>query len=102
MVYISSGFYSRRIIMPTYEYRCTKCNHEFEDMLPVNDRDIPTTKPCPECKAKQKVVREWRNAPAGIMDAGIKFSPKPGNDFNYKMGQIKNRFKKCGDQLKGF
>ena len=39
--------------MALYQFQCTKCNHEFEDSVPVND--IKTVK-CPECKEPAEVV----------------------------------------------
>jgi putative FmdB family regulatory protein len=35
--------------MPTYNYRCRSCEHEFSEMLKMDDRKIPVEKPCPEC-----------------------------------------------------
>ena len=32
--------------MPTYDYKCEKCGHEFEDMLPISRRNEPTKVPC--------------------------------------------------------
>jgi len=39
--------------MPTYQYRCTACLHEFEEFQSMSDD--PLVK-CPECK-KRKLVR---------------------------------------------
>jgi putative FmdB family regulatory protein len=33
--------------MPTYEYVCPKCGHEFEQFQPMSD---PPLKRCPHCK----------------------------------------------------
>jgi len=35
--------------MPTYQYRCTECNHEFDWISKIIDREIPLTEPCPSC-----------------------------------------------------
>jgi putative FmdB family regulatory protein len=36
--------------MPMYDYRCRYCNIEFSDiMLPIAQREQPTTEPCPVC-----------------------------------------------------
>ena len=34
--------------MPLYEYRCQKCEHEFEVLVSSRNREEPT---CPECGA---------------------------------------------------
>ena len=39
--------------MPTYEYECENCNHQFETQQSMSDDKL--TK-CPECK-KNKLVR---------------------------------------------
>jgi putative FmdB family regulatory protein len=35
--------------MPNYAFKCENCDHNFDEMLNLSDRDIPLTKPCPEC-----------------------------------------------------
>jgi len=35
--------------MPTYEYRCEECGHEFERFQKMSD---PPVKRCPECSGK--------------------------------------------------
>ncbi len=37
--------------MPLYEYRCEKCEHTFEDLVPLEDRDNGSA--CPKCSSKQ-------------------------------------------------
>lgn len=37
--------------MPTYEYECTKCGHEFEVEQSMTDK--PRSR-CPECRGKVK------------------------------------------------
>jgi len=34
--------------MPTYDYKCEKCEHTFEEDLKIADRKIPTESPCEE------------------------------------------------------
>ena len=38
--------------MPTYEYRCTKCNHDFEQYQRVGDR----APKCPRCGSPSRKV----------------------------------------------
>ena len=44
--------------MPYYDYVCEKCGLEFEESLPIVDRDAPTEQPCrfPTCGGKVKMV----------------------------------------------
>ena len=32
--------------MPTYDYRCEKCGNEFEEILKIADRNVPTESSC--------------------------------------------------------
>ena len=36
--------------MPTYEYLCEKCNHEFERDQRISD---PPVKTCPKCRSRK-------------------------------------------------
>ncbi len=39
--------------MPTYEYRCTACGHEFEEFQPISDPPITI---CPKCNGKTERI----------------------------------------------
>jgi putative FmdB family regulatory protein len=41
--------------MPVYEFRCTKCHHEFEVVQPMNQKHEAA---CPECQS-DKTERIW-------------------------------------------
>lgn len=40
--------------MPLYVYRCSGCNHEFEEIVAYDRRD--DERPCPKCKADSERV----------------------------------------------
>ena len=42
--------------MPTYDYKCEKCENEFEEMLLISKKDEPTETPCTECGGEVKQV----------------------------------------------
>jgi putative FmdB family regulatory protein len=48
--------------MPIYEYRCTTCDHRFEELLSTSTSPAP---PCPECGATaverlwSRITTEW-------------------------------------------
>ena len=42
--------------MPTYDYKCEKCDHTFEESLKIVDRSVPTESPCSECGGEVKQI----------------------------------------------
>ena len=42
--------------MPTYDYKCEKCDHTFEESLKIVDRRVPTESPCSECGGKVEQI----------------------------------------------
>jgi len=53
--------------MPTYDYRCTDCDHEFEVFQKINEEPVKT---CPKCGG---VVRRLISGGAGIVFKGSGF-----------------------------
>ena len=53
--------------MPTYEYRCTKCDHGFEMLQTMTDEP---RKRCPKCRCK---VERLMGAGAGLIFKGSGF-----------------------------
>ena len=61
--------------MPTYEYLCTKCDHEFEKFQPIVDEPLTI---CPKDLCKQKKwgkgkVKKVIGAGAGLIFKGSGF-----------------------------
>jgi len=76
--------------MPNYAFKCEKCDHSFDEMLSLSDRDVPTTKPCPNCK-KKKVIRDWSaSKPSLAMDATLTPSKVVGSQFKEVIDRMKN------------
>jgi len=68
--------------MPTYEYICSSCHHEFEVFQSFSDKPI---KKCPECK-KNKVNKSISGG-AGVVFKGDGFYETDynrGNGSDYK------------------
>jgi putative FmdB family regulatory protein len=53
--------------MPTYEYKCTECNHVFEVFQKMSDEPL---KECPNCKG---VIRRLIGSGAGTIFKGSGF-----------------------------
>ena len=76
--------------MPSYAFRCEKCDHSFDETLQVNDRDKPTKKPCPKCK-KKKVIRDWGGERQSLaMDATLSPSKVVGSQFKEVIDKMKH------------
>lgn len=64
--------------MPTYEYRCTKCGHEFELFQRMSDDPVAE---CPECgKAAERLI----SAGAGLLFKGEGFYITENRSESYK------------------
>ena len=76
--------------MPTYEYKCTKCNHQFEAVQKMTDNPLSR---CPECRCK---VKRLIGAGAGIIFKGSGFYETDYRSDSYKKG-AQNEKKSSGD-----
>ena len=56
--------------MPTYTYRCTKCEAVWEDFRMISKREEPCGEPCPECEATKCVEKAVDNI------SGVKIDTK--------------------------
>lgn len=73
--------------MPAYTYHCSNCNHDFEKVLKIADRDLPVTEPCPQCSAEGQVHKTILGAPT-IGDPVRLGVIKPDNGFKEVMQKI--------------
>lgn len=64
--------------MPTYEYACQKCRHEFEQFQSIKDEPL---KRCPKCRGK--VVRKIGTG-GGLLFKGSGFYITDYRSENYK------------------
>ena len=67
--------------MPTYDYRCRKCDHGYEEFRSISQRDAAM--PCPSCRSTD-VIREFNQAPAAAVDMTL----SPGADFKEVMKKV--------------
>ncbi len=70
--------------MPTYEYRCEKCGHEFEEFQSITAKPI---KKCPKCG--KPAVKRLISAGVGIIFRGSGFY-----ETDYRSDQYKQAAKK--------
>ncbi|QDT67705.1 Zinc ribbon domain protein [Planctomycetes bacterium MalM25] len=67
--------------MPTYDYQCDACNHEFELFQQISD---PVKKKCPEC-GKLKLRRLFGTG-AAVVFKGSGFYETDYRSESYKKG----------------
>ncbi|MCA9730075.1 MAG: zinc ribbon domain-containing protein, partial [Candidatus Eisenbacteria bacterium] len=67
--------------MPTYDYVCTACGHEFEVFQKMSD---PPKKRCPECRSK---VERKIGTGAGLIFKGSGFYITDYRSDDYKKKQ---------------
>jgi putative FmdB family regulatory protein len=67
--------------MPIYEYKCSKCAHEFEVIHGVSDRGEKVT--CPKCGASkpQRMMSAFSCGGPLESGAGSSCAPRPGSRF---------------------
>jgi putative FmdB family regulatory protein len=70
--------------MPTYEYRCTSCNNQFEDLLSIAERHDPIKRGCLETDCGGEVV-------------AVVGSPFPGDPWVHNPKKVDDGFR---DRLK--
>ena len=76
--------------MPTYEYECTKCGHEFELDQKISD---PPRKRCPKCRGK--LIRLISGG-GGIILRGSGFYTTDYRSDEYKKSAEKDKPKESG------
>ncbi len=81
--------------MPTYEYECEACGHEFEKFQSITARPIRT---CPEC-GKRK-VRRLIGTGAGVIFKGSGFYQTDYRSESYKKAAEKDKSAASGSDGK--
>jgi putative FmdB family regulatory protein len=69
------------VFMPTYEYQCDGCQHNFDDFQGINDKPL---KKCPKC-GKSKLRRVFGTG-AAILFKGSGFYQTDYRSESYKAG----------------
>lgn len=70
--------------MPTYVFKCEKCENVFEESLKYEDRDAPAEHLCQKCQGKINRIPVMPGF--GHDNVGAK---KPDRAFNDKLKEIK-------------
>jgi putative FmdB family regulatory protein len=78
--------------MPTYEYVCTKCNHQFEHFQSMKDDPLAVCPPgiCPQKKWGKGKVKKLIGAGAGLIFKGSGFYITDYRSEGYKSAAKKD------------
>jgi len=93
--------------MPIYDYQCEKCEHAFEMNLGMDNRNQPTTEPCPEC-GELSVVKTIGGMPSlgKLQETDVLRTGKLPSFFKDNMKRAANspgvKGTKYGDNLSNF
>lgn len=71
--------------MPMYQYKCGSCEHEFTEVLKVDDRKIPCETACPNCE--EKAVEMVISSPRIVSGVGNLHS-KVSSNFRDRLKEI--------------
>lgn len=75
--------------MPIYEYTCRECQHTFDRFMKIDNRKIPESEPCPNCKKEGSVYQGVSAVPMGDpVRLGI---TRPDNGFHDVLRRIHER-----------
>lgn len=84
--------------MPTYDYMCSECEHHFEKILKIDDRNLPESECCPNC-GKEKTVSLTITTSALVSPFRVDGLKKPSSQFTERMNQIKHGLGKVKHNL---
>jgi len=70
--------------MPTYNYRCTSCEHEFEEFQRITDNPLDT---CPKCGEKK--IKRLITGGSGFVLKGSGFYSTDYRSSSYQEGAKK-------------
>ena len=71
-----------------YDYKCGSCEHKFVKHLKMDDRKLPTNKPCPSCGVDGE-VKQLLGVTATV--SGVSSRDTRPEWFKSRLKDIKNR-----------
>jgi putative FmdB family regulatory protein len=76
--------------MPNYGFICEGCDHSFDMLLSISDREKPLKEKCPSC-GKKKVSKDYGTMRQALSsDATLNANKATGGKWNELMKRMKN------------
>lgn len=77
--------------MPNYGFVCEKCNHKFDSLLSISDREKPLNEPCPSCK-KKSIKRDYEDVHVAVAsDSTMSADKATGGRWKHLVDKIKRK-----------
>lgn len=83
--------------MPTYNYKCSNCNHEFEKFLKISEMNIPLEQPCPECNTENFISKIISAVKTSYLCPDQTGKVKPPQEWTDFLNKLKKNSKGCSD-----
>lgn len=74
--------------MPTYDYICNACKHEWDELHSIADRKTPESNPCPSCLQIGAVSQTLKHTMLTFGDPVRMGHIKPPIEFQERLQQI--------------
>lgn len=74
--------------MPTYDFKCNKCDHEFTISCSVSTREEALYEPCPQCLTLNSVSRYYANQHFELSDVWRLGYKKPDREWREFLGRM--------------
>jgi putative FmdB family regulatory protein len=82
--------------MSHYDYRCNSCGNVWEENLPIDDRDVPLSLPCPTVNCSAPQIERIAAAPGVSYTYGGAKTPESFKDV---LRNIKSKHHKSTIQV---
>tara|TARA_Y100000780_G_C13312523_1_gene274501 strand:+ start:194 stop:469 length:276 start_codon:yes stop_codon:yes gene_type:complete len=77
--------------MPSYDFECNECSHQFEEFQTIANMDVPLGQPCPSCYKVgylERIITKVQRGEGALMEM-TKGTLVPDTDFVENMQRIK-------------
>ena len=80
---------AEEINMPNYGFICEGCNHSFDKLLSIQDRELPLNESCPQC-GENKIIKDFGSMRQSLTaDTNLNANTATGGRWNELMTRMK-------------
>jgi putative FmdB family regulatory protein len=80
---------AEEVNMPNYGFICEGCNHSFDKLLSIQDRELPLNECCPQC-GENKIIKDFGSMRQSLTaDTNLNANTATGGRWNELMSRMK-------------